>query len=187
MIETKDVSEWICIRDCQDETGIIRKRDIVYHTGPVIDCVTCEGNGKGKNEGKDDYTGKPCRKCSGTGRGIPSHHFKPYDAAAEKLVQKVKAEEDVGKVEALRAEIQAIGGAYDPGWGVERLEAIIAQRKKTEGEPVREAFKPYVDRAEATAKAIELSLKLDGRMSLKNINEAIKEKMENGGNVDSDS
>lgn len=173
-----ETSEWICIKDCQDATGIIRKKDVVYHEGPIIPCVTCGGDGKGRNEGKDNYEGKPCRKCSGTGRGIPSHHFNPYDPVAERLARETQKVEDDAKVIKLREEITEAGGSFDHRWGAERLEAVLVTTLRLKGADKKETFKPYTDKAEATGKAIELGIKIDGRASLKGINEQIKAKLE---------
>lgn len=170
-VKEKDVSEWICKTTCQDDTGVIKKDTVVYHTGPIIPCTTCKGTGE-----KDS---KVCRKCSGTGRGVPSHHFNPYDAEAERLEREVEKKEDAERVEKLRAEITELGGAFDFRWGAEKLEAVLITAKKIKGDP-KEPFVPFTDKAGATGKAIELGLNLDGRSSLKSINDAIKEKVESG-------
>jgi hypothetical protein len=101
----------------------------IYKSGTIIDvdkigkCPDCNGEKK-----KD---GKPCFRCQGTGRISPPHFFEPFHPEVEAKAEVEKAKSETDELDGIRAEMDAIGAAYDRRWKLPKMrDALIAAKKE---------------------------------------------------------
>ncbi len=97
--------------------------EILNFTGEVVPCPVCEGTGKVK--------GAICMKCAGTKRSIPPHHFMPEKSVNVEEKQ-AEAKKELTEKEAIMAEMDEMGKAYDKRWSLKKMqEALIVAKKET--------------------------------------------------------
>lgn len=77
--------------------------------GEVVKCPECKGTG--------------CRKCGGTGRIHPPHHFTPEGEIAAPVA-------NMNEIETLRNELTEMGVPFDRRWGVSKLKGEMMAAKK---------------------------------------------------------
>jgi hypothetical protein len=107
-----------CIRKCQYDQHIFRVEEKLDFPGKPKPCPECLGKG--------------CAKCRNTGRIDPPHHFMPAVAVS---VEEKEAEEvaETSEIDAIRAEMDAMGKSYDKRWKLPRMKDALIQAKKETG------------------------------------------------------
>ena len=110
-------------RNCQFDGGVYKAGEILTFNGDVVKCSECDGKGKIKDA--------PCPRCKGTGRSVPPHHFIELNPVAEAKAVAEKEKSEAEEIDEIRAEMEAIGAAYDRRWKLPKMrDALIAAKKE---------------------------------------------------------
>jgi len=109
--------QYKAIRKCQYDQHIWKEGELLEFPGKTVPCPVCKGEG--------------CIKCHKTGRIDPPHHFMPV-THVNVVEKKAEVDAEISELDAIRAEMDEMGKAYDRRWKLQKMrDALIAAKKET--------------------------------------------------------